>query len=946
MTSAEIRAVFMKVTPQSETFDSDVIDYIVDVILEEAESSKGHPQRLIAAIVDSIGPFLQDGGMAETDADVIRICTELMCTICPASFPPARRSETLGAEASLQAGNCTAPASGVVSSEADRHELSATAGSFTPACNDAQQPVGSGAGTLSGSTVSSSHPRVPRPRSKQVVEGVLRDTLSSYGVLSDLDEDIVEYMVCTVCEDPDEEEVQFADCIGPFLMDTNVASSEEEVIRLCQMIGRNLDAAASQSGAAEDDVENDKGFRKLTHAVKMGAGAELDAQANRLENLHMMGGWTAEKEKQEVQMSERMQQLAARNQEQAEAKRTAKEKKENEKTRKAIARSEAVNAELMSVEAAPMRRGPGEGAVDINIPQFSLPNPTGGKDLLEGAQLRLFRGHRYGLCGRNGAGKSTLLRLVAARKIVGLPPNLRILYVAQDTADKISRGDSTALNAVVESDELRKHLMAQKDALEGKDVAEGKDTLEEHAQQLVQIYEQLDAIGAAGAHERARVVLKGLQFSPQMMDTPVASLSGGWRMRVALAQALFQEPDVLLLDEPTNHLDLEAVMWLEERLSQDWGERTLVVVSHDRTFLNEVCTDMIHLWSNKLAYYAGDFDTFEAVRTEKRLHQQRMFEQQEAKRKELQKYVDKHLHKGSTLVKDDAGAKQAKKVAKQIDRMGTLGTEGKKYKLSYDGPQQKAEAVEEDSAFHFAFPDPGKVHSSTSMIQVNDVHFHYPSARKGVGGPAEVLFSGVDMRIDTSTRMALVGANGAGKSTLLKLILGELTPTKGEVVQSRHFKCAAFSQHHMDQLDLSMSPLEYLYHIARVKEPTITPEEVRAKIGKFSITGNFQTQRMELLSGGQKSRVAFCKATWDSPHLLMLDEPTNHLDVEAVDALIEAINDFKGGVIMVSHDQHFLQSTNADIWVVNKEQAPGMARFEGGFKQYKKSVLNRFSKRK
>mmetsp|Transcript_26072 Transcript_26072/g.65570 ORF Transcript_26072/g.65570 Transcript_26072/m.65570 type:complete len:382 (-) Transcript_26072:781-1926(-) len=284
----------------------------------------------------------------------------------------------------------------------------------------------------------------------------------------------------------------------------------------------------------------------------------------------------------------------------------------------------------------------------------------------------------------------------------------------------------------------------------------------------------------------------------------------------------------------------------------------------------------MHMENRSLTYYQGDYATFEAVRDEKRERQRKIFEQQEAKRREMEKFVDKHLHKGQSLVKDDAMVKQAKKVAKQMDRIGTLGMDGKKYKLSYDGPQQSAELPEEEKGLSsFTFPGVERMHGGASSIQVRDVTFRYSVAEAPI-------FTGLNFNIDLTTRIGLLGKNGSGKSTLVKLITGQLRLSKGEVLRSHHLRVACFTQHHMDQLNLDQSPLEHLLEHGRIAEPTITPEEVRRRIGRFGMSGQWQTQRIRTLSGGQKSRVAFCKATWSSPHVLLLDEPTNHLDLEAV----------------------------------------------------------------
>jgi len=568
-------------------------------------------------------------------------------------------------------------------------------------------------------------------------------------------------------------------------------------------------------------------------------------------------------------------------------------------------------------------------AASMNVKFDSFTLSIGGNQLVNECSVELNQGCRYGLIGDNGSGKSNVLASVAQRDLP-LPEHVDVYHLHEEAPPT----DQTGVEAVVA------HVAEEVERLEALSARIIEESGPED-ERLEPISDRLAELDPTGAEPRARKILSGLGFADHLvpMDRKTKHMSGGWRMRVSLAKALFAAPSLLLLDEPTNHLDLEAVLWLEERLRR-WGDRTLVVVSHDRTFLDEVCTDILAVAHRKLQQYAGDFSTYEAVARQQRNRQQRMYDEQQAKKQEMQRFVDKHTHKGTSLVKDDANARQAKKVAKQMERIGAMGHDGKKWKLSYDGAQTELEAPEAEGAgFTFTFPSPGgrELSGAAGTLQMVDVGFQY-------GHGSRRLFSGLSFSLDTKSRVVLVGPNGAGKSTLMKLVCGGLGPTEGEVRRPPHFRVATFTQHHVEQLDLTLCAVEYLLGIGRARDPAITPDEVRKRIGRFGLSGSLQTQTMGLLSGGQRSRVAFCVATWDCPHLLLLDEPTNHLDVETVDALVEAVRLFDGGIVAVSHDQHFLQAIDAELWLVTGDGEPGAARFRGDFADYKKHATRASAK--
>ena len=523
----------------------------------------------------------------------------------------------------------------------------------------------------------------------------------------------------------------------------------------------------------------------------------------------------------------------------------------------------------------------------------------GGSSLLEDAEIRIVYGHRYGLVGRNGVGKTTLLRHMAAFDIPGFPRHHRILHVKQE----VHSDSKTVLEAVLSSDVERMELIKREKEILAIQEEKGDDAPEHLSAELTEIYERMDNIGAHTAEARATQILNGLQFTEKMRNSSTASLSGGWRMRVSLAAALFIEPDVLMLDEPTNHLDLEAVLWLQNYLIT--YPHTVLVVSHDRAFLDEVSTDMILFKNQKLSYYRGSYSIFLGTRKEQALQQQRLYEAQKAKREHMQEFVDRFRF----------NAKKASLVQSRIKAIEKM--------------EVVAEAEKETDTFNFVFPDAGEL--GRPVIQVEGVSFGYE-------GPESLLFKNVHMGIDQDTRIALVGPNGAGKSTLMNLILEKIHPMDGRVMVNPQLRLGIFTQHHLDSFNLLLSAVENM----QAKWPLAPEQELRSHLGRFEIHGKDSVKPMRFMSGGQKSRVAFACLTYAKPHVVLLDEPTNHLDLEAIEALTEAIKKFNGGVLIISHDQYFIQSVCEQIWVVGEGE---IKRFRGDFEDYKNKCIKSFQKK-
>lgn len=506
--------------------------------------------------------------------------------------------------------------------------------------------------------------------------------------------------------------------------------------------------------------------------------------------------------------------------------------------------------------------------------------------LLDHADLILFTGHKYGLVGRNGTGKTTLLRALSEKDMEGISPFVQILHVEQE----IAAGNETPIQVILSADVEREALIQEEqELLKTNDDASNS--------RLAEVYERLDAIDAHSAQARAASILHGLSFTPEMMTGPTKSLSGGWRMRVALARALFVEPEVLLLDEPTNHLDLHAVLWLENFL-QEW-KKTLIVVSHSRSFLNSVCEEIIHLNEHKLHYYTGNYDQFEITRVEQLRQQTKQHEANEKHRAHVQSFIDRFRCSA-------ARAKMAQSRIKALERMEKVGP------------------VSVDSAIQFRFPDPDS--SSGPFLQIIDCEFGFKQGSS--------LFSNVNFGLEETSRIALVGANGVGKSTFINMCLAKLEPRAGTVIRNQKIRIAHFAQHHLEHLTPQLSGLEFL----RSKFPHVDDQLMRAHLGGFGLSGEKAVQPIYTLSGGQKSRVALAWITFHRPHLMLLDEPTNHLDIDTVNALIEALMEWKGGLLVVSHDEHFITSLCDDIYVCADEK---IERFDGDFEAYKQTIVSK-----
>ncbi len=511
----------------------------------------------------------------------------------------------------------------------------------------------------------------------------------------------------------------------------------------------------------------------------------------------------------------------------------------------------------------------------------------GARTILDECNVTVMDNWKVGVIGLNGAGKSTLFKLISGDYIpdggtVEKNEKQRMGMVRQD----IPEVETSLIDLVLEADE---ELAALWKATE----------TEEDPNKIAEIYERLADMDAYSAPAKASRLLTGLGFSEEQLSEPFSSFSGGWRMRVALAAALFVEPEILLLDEPTNHLDLEAIMWLEGYLAS--YPHTLLIISHDREVLNKCIDHVIHVDRQKLKMYTGNYDTFERERAEALGLQQKMHEKQQAERAHMQKFVDRFKAKASK-------ATQAQSRIKALEKMDIV------------------DAVIADRAVHFKFPNPQEIPSP--MIAIDKVDIGYTKGKP--------ILNRVHENIDHDDRIALLGANGNGKSTLIKLIADKLQPMSGEVRRSNKLRIGYFSQHQTEDLDVTSTPYQEMMTLMRASNPDVTEPKVRAKLGAFGFSKELSDNRISSLSGGEKARLLFAIMSFDAPHLLLLDEPTNHLDIDAREALVQALNNYEGAIVIVSHDPNMVERVADRLWVVRDGECQ---HFDGDLEDYRNYTI-------
>ncbi|KAL8795285.1 MAG: hypothetical protein Q9195_002296 [Heterodermia aff. obscurata] len=695
-----------------------------------------------------------------------------------------------------------------------------------------------------------------------------------------------------------------AESITALLVSASGDLSDQNELAIRNLVDKFISKLSAADGVDGERRQMAATARKLDHAIQVGS------QRNMSSTLGLAGA-TVDLESANTRKVE--SRVDRKKLEKAERKIQAKQ---DRKVMKSVAYEasrlldqpdDAQSYEDFYMQVNPLQLGADQSSKSKDIKVDGVDVSISGKRILTDTTLTMAFGRRYGLVGQNGIGKSTLLRALSRRELA-IPTHISILHVEQE----ITGDDTPALQAVLDADVWRKHLLAEQEKISRElavleaervslaDTSTDAERLDKHREgldsTLSDIHAKLSEMESDKAESRAASILAGLGFSEERQHYATKTFSGGWRMRLALARALFCEPDLLLLDEPSNMLDVPSITFLSTYLQS--YPSTLLVVSHDRAFLNEVATDIIHQHSERLDYYKGaDFDSFYSTKEERRKTAKREYDNQMVQRAHLQAFIDKFRYNA-------AKSSEAQSRIKKLEKMPVL------------------EAPESEYSVHFRFPDVEKL--SPPIIQMSDVSFGY--------SPERPLLRHVDLDVQLDSRIGIVGPNGAGKTTVLKLLIGQLQPTSGLISQNPRLRIGFFAQHHVDALDMNASAVGFMAK----NYPGKQDEEYRRHLGAFGITGTTSLQRLSLLSGGQKSRVAFACLSLTNPQILVLDEPSNHLDIEAMDALSLALRNFQGGVLMVSHDVTMLQTVCTSLWVC---EGGSVEKFDGDVKAYKKRIL-------
>jgi ATP-binding cassette subfamily F protein 3 len=761
-----------------------------------------------------------------------------------------------------------------------------------------------------------------------------------------LDDDILEYIVGAleeyyssgggggVSNDDGADEEETIDMVTNFLESSGYVSNESEARAKAKELIARLKAPASSSSSSSSSAvssaiaSNGAPLQKLSDDVKkmtLTIGKEFTFNTETTSNNN----------KNTIIEDPAISTTKANGKQQSSSSKNSKkvDSHSHRALQQVYEQSAELEAELQAARIASIQSrcklGSYKGSLDAT--NFTLPNPGGGQPLLEDSVCRLVWGHCYGLIGRNGTGKSTLLKALAARRVGDIPSNVTVHYVSQEVNLTTEQQTKTPVECVVYADLERTLLLDELHSVT--QLADNGELDASGSARHEYIICRLEEINADSAHRRAKALLDNLGFTEELQNRPLVQLSGGWRVRTMLAAAIFAKPDLLLLDEPTNHLSILAVMWLARELStsETWKQRIIVIVSHDRHFLDEVCSDCLHISgaSRRLTQSKGNYTLW----AKRRREEQALFTKEQMKRQSeietLRDYAGHGFKYGGS--------------SSQITKMTMKAKQADKLQVEQDEHADLSAALMEDVELPLKISAGGELDGF--LVQLQGVAFNYPNSPQ--------LFEKCEFGITAQSKIVLLGENGNGKTTLVKLIIGLLEPTKGEVKRNPHARFALVNQHHADQIDLTLTPLQFLQHKYPGDGSYEHLQKLRGHLASCGITSgssnvnvggtkvkDLQNTPASALSGGQRSRVALASVSYAQPHVLVLDEPTNNLDLESVATLAECVKSFKGAVICVSHDQYFVQSVVNEAWVVNDNAVKRVESFEA----YRNSQLKKLSK--
>ena len=732
-----------------------------------------------------------------------------------------------------------------------------------------------------------------------------------------IDEDTLEYLFTSLSDGSFEDKEEFLDFVTPLLMELFEGDDEDEARAQCTKAHDLLYGKCVEEGS--DTTKEEETTTRVIN-VKLGGtpGEEEESEFEKEVSRRL-------REKERDRLPDFSTNANHRNQNEDKA-----QEKEQRKMRKKLEESEEEVRKLLreldvARETAAKRRiegssSGGNGSIGtIEVGPFNVPNPGGGQDLINDCVLTFVPGRRYALIGRNGTGKSTLLKYLASRRVgdkVGFSDDVFVHYVNQEVTLNEEQEEWLPVDVVLHADVQRRLLLEELKELESNASGEGD------VQRISVVHEHLDSIESSSAHARASQLLRSLGFSEELASRKMKQLSGGWRVRTSLAAALFATPDILFLDEPTNHLSIQAVMFLAKELVENpvWKSRIIVCVSHDRHFLDETTTDSLHISgvAKRVTSHRMNYSSWAKKRREQQIALKKRTELRQIKIDTLKEFAGHGFRYGGS--------------SSQINMMQKKASEAKKLELEAEEEQNELADLEEDRENSLSLCAGGELQSQ-SISMLESCSFRYPNTEKDI-------FTDVDLSVDSKSRVVLLGENGQGKTTLVKVITNALKSTGGSVKRDHGARISLVNQHHAEQLKYDMTPLQFMLEKYKGDGSYKHEQEIRGHLSSCGVPTALQSIPSGSLSGGQRSRVAMAAVSYFKPHLIVLDEPTNNLDLESCEALAKAISDFKGGVILVSHDQFFVEQVGKEFIAIENGRA---VRFEN-FKKYRASIAAKMPK--